>query len=246
MLEGTLIGPVPEKLFLFPLVLGFIVLPFFLKAMWPKKTKKSLVLKMICSSFFLATGVLSAWGSQNKSAYAKLMLAGLFLGWLGDFLLHVKESEIYFLFGLISFLLGHVLFIAAFTFYAKQMGENSGISLGFQILIFAVILAGMLIFWKLEKFNLSLAGLPVFAYTAVIVTMNVKAVNLGFALFAERGDLTAGLTVMVGAVLFLISDSLLAVFNFSEREKSYPLKIINILTYYLAQNLLACSLFLIK
>lgn len=235
-----------EKLFIIPLLLGFMALPFFMKAMWPKKTKKSLVLKMTCSTFFLLTGILSAWGSQNKSAYAKLMLAGLFLGWLGDFLMHVKQADIFFIFGLVSFLLGHILYIAAFTFAATRLGLGSRGTLLMQIIVFALLLVAMIVFLKVEKFDMGANGVAVFAYSAVIIAMVVKALNLSITLLKSGMSFVVPTMIIVGAISFLISDTLLALFNFGGRHKNYPLKIVNILTYFIAQNLLACSLLLIK
>ena len=62
------------------------VVPFFLKAGWPKKTKKSLLLKMICSTLFILVGVLSILLAGRFSHYAlwifvrsRFFLAGGFL-----------------------------------------------------------------------------------------------------------------------------------------------------------------------
>ena len=46
------------------------IVPFFLKAGWPKKTRKSLLLKMICSTLFILVGVLAIVLAGQFSRYA--------------------------------------------------------------------------------------------------------------------------------------------------------------------------------
>ncbi len=199
-----------EKLFLIPLILGFMTLPFFLKAMWPQKTKKSLLLKMTCSTFFVFTGFLIAWGSQNKGTYAKLMLVGLVLGWLGDFFLHVKNTEVYFIFGLASFLLGHIFYISAFSHVSRKFyDEPSKSGRVLQITLLTLLLLGLTIFLKKAKLEMGSVAPAVIIYVVVIIIMSIKALGLGYLLLKQTDsgggkNILAAAILIVGSLLFSI------------------------------------------
>ena len=96
------------------LVVEAVCTPWYLKALWPEKCTKSLVLKMVCSTMFVSIGVLSMFIADNFSKYAITMLVGLVLGWIGDYFLHAKPSNVYFVTGFVSFLVGHIFYIVAY------------------------------------------------------------------------------------------------------------------------------------
>ena len=102
------------------------VVPFFLKAGWPKKTKKSLLLKMICSTLFILVGVLSILLAGRFSHYALWILCGLGFSWLGDFFLHVSSKMLYFLLGLFSFLTAHIFYVVAFCTALQKTFPEAG------------------------------------------------------------------------------------------------------------------------
>ena len=65
----------------------FVFVPLFLKYSWPDKCWKSFGFKMICSALFFSAGLLAmkiSGHSASSSPYTKLILWGLFFGWLGD------------------------------------------------------------------------------------------------------------------------------------------------------------------
>ena len=72
------------------LVVEAICTPWYLKALWPEKCTKSLILKMVCATMFVSIGVLSMFIANNFSTYAIIMLVGLVFGWVGDYFLHAK------------------------------------------------------------------------------------------------------------------------------------------------------------
>ena len=102
------------SLFAAAAALEFVFVPWFLKAMWPEKTRKSLLLKMVCATLYVCMGVCAALISGNKSLFAQFMLAGLMLGWVGDFFLHAGKKLVFFILGLVSFLTGHLCYLCAY------------------------------------------------------------------------------------------------------------------------------------
>ena len=43
------------------------------------------------------------------------MIIGLIFGWIGDYFLHAKPSDTYFVTGFLSFLIGHFFYIGAYV-----------------------------------------------------------------------------------------------------------------------------------
>lgn len=225
-------------------LLEFVFVPLFLKYSWPKRTFKSLQMKMICSALFIICAVCCISYSSNSSMYMKLLLSGLIFGVLGDLLIHVIAPVYINILGGVSFFFGHVLFIIAFS----QASPDFNVFGVPTFIAVAVILIPACIFAKLRKLKLGKLTFPVFLYATAITLMLVTAARLGIHLCAEPSANTAGIviTLVLGALCFVLSDSSLAVFMFGGENKSKPLKTFYIVTYYLAQVLLATSLLFIK
>ena len=230
--------------------LEFLFVPWFLKVMWPNPSKKSLLLKMICASLFVAVGVLSIYVADNFSVFAMMMLVGLIFGWIGDFFLHVNTTFICFCIGFANFLIGHIVYIAA---YIKTLGimfpEYNQINI---IEIAALILlsfVAVLVFVKLKlkmpaKWMYFFIGL----YFLILAIMFIKATALGYNYMCSGVPFGwCALTVLcLGSLNFFVSDVLIGVIMFGDRKKNYPLKIVNIVTYFVAQVLLATSILFVK
>lgn len=237
--------------FLMCLVLEAVFVPWFLKAMWPQKCFKSLVLKMICATLFVAVGVLSIFISGNTSSYALTMLAGLVFGWIGDYFLHAKPSNVYFVIGFSSFLIGHLVYIAAYmSTLPKLFPEYGHFNLsefitGAVIVIVSYIFAVYVI--KM-KFNPKPVKYAVALYAVILVTMFLKASVLGVKLWLSGASngLWAMIVLVLGSFFFVLSDASLAVILFGGKNKSYPLKIFNIVTYFWGQIMLASSILFVR
>ncbi|PNQ72191.1 lysoplasmalogenase [Hanstruepera neustonica] len=160
--------------------------------------------------------------SQHIEAHIrKLTLGALVFSLLGDILLmFVDQSPHFFTAGLVSFLTAHVLYILVFL-KARNRAKNP------WLFLTILIVYGSSLFYVLKD-HLGVMLLPVFFYMLVILTMATSA-------FLRKGSvrvLSYNL-VLTGAILFLISDSLLAVNKFYE-----PLAYSNIsimFTYAFAQ-----------
>lgn len=217
--------------------------PFFLKAGWPKKTKKSLLLKMICSTLFILVGVLAILLSGEFTRYAVWILCGLVCSWLGDFFLHVSNKLYFFLFGLFSFLVAHIFYVAAFCTALRHSFPDAGFFQLYEALcIAAVVLFGSIASRKLH-IQPGRATIPAFFYMCILVTMMVKASSLGVRCLIAGTPLcgAAAAVLIVGSLCFVLSDATLAMLNFGPR-KTFPLKCFNIGTYYAAQVLLASTI----
>jgi uncharacterized membrane protein YhhN len=236
------------KIFLaLAIALEFVFVPLFLKAMWPKKTKKSLALKMVCTALFICTGFLAVKITGNTTTFSALMLGGLVLGGIGDYFLHASSKPAFFIVGLMSFLAGHICYISAFwrivTRYFPQVGFFNPIDVGAVLLIYT----GFVIYSFYRHIDYGAVLVPVILYAGALITMFVKASSLGIRL--ELADIpNASLICVVvigGALQFFMSDSLWANINFNGHKKSRSMKNANIITYFGAQVLLACTILVV-
>lgn len=159
--------------------------------------------------------------------YFYMILAGLLFGLGGDFFLALTGKRM-FLTGLISFLLGHILFTVAFFVIAIP---------GPAVLpgVLAVIAAGYVVFRWLRP-SLGTMEKPVLVYIAVISIMLVSALAV---LFAPRLSVTARSMIFTGAFLFYLSDLFVARNRFVKKE--FLNRLIGLPLYYAGQFILAFS-----
>jgi uncharacterized membrane protein YhhN len=158
------------------------------------------------------------------AAYKTLILAGLLCSLLGDIALMFPEK--WFPAGLASFLAAHVFYILAF-----KPGPGRPISIGMFV---PFLIFGSLMFRILAP-SLGRLKLPVFVYIAAITAM----AGLAAGRFVDGGG-TRLLLAFAGAVLFLVSDSVLAYDRFA--KKIGPAQAIILGTYFPAQLLIALSI----
>ncbi len=232
--------------YLICLALECLFVPLYLKYCWPKKTKKSLVLKMVCSTLFLFAGVSAMQSGGRDSRYARFILLGLCACWLGDFLLHVSSKDVFFGAGAVGFLSGHVLYIIAFYIALHDLfGQTAFFSPVEVIAYFSILLitAGSVYHAKLPLGKMKYIMLP---YVATITLMMVKAWWLGIRLLGSRAPhaRSAFALLALGSCSFVLSDSLILYLRY-RKEAGFPVKVVNITTYFGAQLALAGSIFLV-
>jgi len=150
-----------------------------------------------------------------------LMLLALSFSLLGDVLLmFVHKSANFFISGLIAFLIAHVFYIL--TFLKTRNKKKSSTPFSIILLIYAAI-----IFYFLHD-GLGNLLIPVIIYMSVILFMAISAFLRKSSTLKVSYDF-----VFFGAILFMISDSLLALNKFYQPFCFADLGII--FTYALAQ-----------
>jgi uncharacterized membrane protein YhhN len=179
------------------------------------------VTKPLATSLIIAVAAVAA--APVPAAYKTLVLAGLVCSLLGDIALMFPEK--WFTAGLAAFLAAQVLYILAFK---PQPGHPVSPATFLPFVLF-----GLLMFFLLAP-KLGPMKLPVFIYIAAITTM----AGFAAARYIDRGG-TKPLLAFIGAVLFLISDSVLAYDRFAKRIPGA--RIIVLGTYFPAQLLIALS-----
>ena len=176
--------------------------------------------KLIASSAFIAVALASG---ALESRYGKVLLTGLVLSWFGDAFL-LSQSTRWFLAGLVSFLLAHVAYLAAFL----VLGVNRRWLVA-SIVPIAII--GYIVTLWLTAYVPEGLLWSVRSYTVVISLMVVAAF----------GTLGAGATplVVAGACLFYLSDLSVAAMRFT--DPLFPTYVLGLPLYYAGQLSLALS-----
>jgi uncharacterized membrane protein YhhN len=193
-----------------------------------ESTFGKLLTKTPLSMLFLAAVLVQ---NHPDQWYFHFLFMGLFFCLGGDVFLALP-SERMFLFGLVSFLLGHVFYVIGFV-YLVHIGPL--ITLGTAI-IFGV---SAVVFLYLRP-HLGEMTVPVLVYVAVISLMLSGALAL---LWAPTGTQTGRIMVFTGALLFYLSDLFVARDRFVKKESLN--RYIGLPLYYGGQFLLAFSVGLV-
>ncbi|MBP9793587.1 MAG: lysoplasmalogenase [Flavobacterium sp.] len=172
--------------------------------------------------------LLLAVNESNAFPTKKLLTFALVFSWIGDvILLFADKAEIYFILGLISFLIAHFVFIILFIKQQAYKTPNK-ILFGLGILFVVGYLYVML---TLLFPTLGDLKIPVSVYAFTISLMLAMAI---------RGGLTwrkpLNLLILNGAFSFVVSDSILAMNKFYTALPNASLLIMA--TYIVAQYLI--------
>ena len=162
--------------------------------------------------------------NQLETSIKRLTLAALICSVLGDiFLMFVSKSEHFFTIGLIAFLLAHLMYISVFLKH-----KNKDMSITVFVILLLLYASGL--FYVLKD-GLGVMLIPVLIYMFVILSMATSAYVRKHKISSISYKL-----VLIGAILFMISDSILALHKF---YKPIPWSNISImLSYALAQFLI--------
>lgn len=178
-------------------------------------------LAFISKPFLITALVIVYLVSVNKPNF--WFVSALFFSFWGDVLLLFKEHL--FVFGLASFLIAHLLYIKITTQFIKKLSFKKIVLVSLPFLIFLIG------FLSLLYDNLGEMKYPVIVYGIVISLFGTVAL-LNY--LEEKS--TANLWLFLGAIIFITSDSLIAINRFYDPNETYQLLIM--ITYIVAQYLI--------
>lgn len=234
-----------QILFILAIVLQLVCLPVYLFAPCCRGGKRPLIAKCVCAALFILIGVLAMRAAQNYNAWAYLMLAGLFVSSWGDWFLGVSMKGKVFIAGVLSFLTAHVFYVAAFIKISAAQFPDAAVFTGWEVAAAIAGLAALIVVAVVRKMQFAEFKIPILIYSAVIVTMLVKAVSLSARLLSASNipnAVPAAVLLGVGAALFVLSDAVLALILFGGKD-TRGMTVLNLITYFSAQTLLAASLY---
>ena len=193
-------------------------------------SKKYRVLsKIITSILFLAIAVLSYLNHNCNFSYFLFIILGLVFSLFGDvFLAFNKDNGKMFILGLFSFCITHVFYYVAFNHLTDFSIVYFLISIAFgSVVVIGMKLMKFLDFGKLFKI--------IVLYTYIISFMLFKAISL-YSYHAIWSNL-----IIVGAILFTISDMILSFVLFYKDCPKF-MESLNLATYYIGQMIIALSI----
>lgn len=165
-----------------------------------------------------------AYRSKIRLAYSRWICLGLLFSLVGDVLLIWPDK--FFVAGLAAFFFTHLAYLTAFTRDAKFPAN------WLLWTVFLIIAAED--FRQLHARLPRGLGLPVALYAVALATMTAQAIGRSIRLRSFASKLAA-----IGAILFLLSDTLLAWNRFQKPIAAAPALILSL--YYAAQFLIALS-----
>jgi uncharacterized membrane protein YhhN len=190
-------------------------------------TVKALLMPSLAIFFY--SGV-----KRNFQLLHKLVITGLIFSWLGDLSLQLANDkwesllspDKMFIIGLGSFLIAHVFYIFAFNL---PVGKNTVLTS--RIYMTILVIAYGIILIRLLYTNLGDMMIPVILYAIVILLMLLSALNR-----YGKVNKVSYVLVAIGALLFVISDSMIAINKF--HMKFDYARILIMITYITAQFLI--------
>lgn len=186
-----------KKLVLFLFVASSVstLLSGFLELKWLQYTSKPMIMISLVAYYLVSA----------NSSRSMLVVVAMVFSLAGDVFLLDKS---FFIPGLIAFLFAHLAYIFAYRQHRSEDSNHSLAGVHIVRLIFPVILAGTGLVIILYP-SLNELKIPVIIYASVIALMVITA------LFRYgRTSSTSFWMVFLGAVLFMISDSILAINKF--------------------------------
>lgn len=185
-------------------------------------------LRSISKPLLLPVLALTVYASTSAGKQRGVFLVALVFSFLGDVLLMFEHlNALYFIFGLVSFLIAHLLYILFFMRIRKQDPAGSQVSIIVIAFVIAYGLSLVLFLWP----SLGDLKIPVAIYAMVICSMLLSSVAV-----LKLVSLSAAKDFLTGALLFVASDSILALNKFYQ---PFPwAAVLIMLTYILAQYFL--------
>lgn len=162
---------------------------------------RQLTKPLILLSLILFFGI---YGRQLAKKTYRYILLALFFSLLGDiFLLYDHLSPMYFMLGLIAFLLAHITYALVFLIQGKSILKKKMPLVAILLLVY-----GTTLFIILQD-NLGTLKIPVIIYILGILAMAITAYSR-----KDQVGPTSFKLVFIGAVFFILSDSILAINKF--------------------------------
>ena len=222
--------------------LGAVSLVFYLLEKCRNYSLKGVLIKFVVSLLFVAVAGVSAYLNQGH-ILNPFILIGLVLGLSGDLWLDLKyvypkDDKLYTYAGFTVFGLGHILFVTGM--FSEFFGQANPLYVVLPLVGALVCGLANLLLAKPMKLNFGYLRYVVFAYSIMLFSLPLCALSLCILHSFQSVPL---ILLFVGGVLFAISDLVLSQTYFGQGHEKPLDFILNYLTYYSAQFVIAFSLF---
>ena len=188
-----------------------------------RKVTKVLLMPFLAFTYYLGC---------PKEKFTKIILVALIFGCLGDLFLIIKN---FFVLGVASFLLGHLLYIFIFFDETGLKNYKKNIFVFIAVcLVYVYAENKVLLYFRPALIKAGLWG-PLIVYTSILAILNISS-----AIYAYCYRNIYSILTYIGSLVFAISDVILAQQLFMENKKHY--QIIIMTTYILGQSLISLGM----
>jgi uncharacterized membrane protein YhhN len=161
---------------------------------------------------------------SNAKKLNKYFVLGLFFSFLGDILL-LGVGAMYFVFGLLFFLIAHVFYIIIVLKIIQITKPKEFIIASVPFLLLFLVLM-----------NVLYAGLGAIKIPVIIYAITISFFGIVSLILYLQAKTKISMLLLVGVLTFITSDTILALNLFYKKQSFYPLLIM--MTYVLAQYLI--------
>lgn len=210
-------------------ILAFV----FLKKEAAGQYVPAVILKGLASLCFVGIGLIC----NPHNGVSKLIVAGLVIGCVADVLLNLrmvfeKKGQAIFLIGILVFLTGHIMYLAAVLRLCSSI---------LTCIIICIVLTTLLMIWVFKR----ITAKPAFKIFGVVYIGAIMLLNCVAIANVLAAPSPFNIMFAAGAVFSLVSDIVLILNTFGGEFKQ-NLRNTNISLYYIGQLLIALSLQLLK
>lgn len=220
----------------------FMALRLSVAARSEKGGVATMFVKAAASVAFIAVAVAGLY--EGASSSALFILAGLVFGLIGDIVLDLKvvylgraEEGVYLTGGMVSFGLGHIMFLTAVCLFAGEY--INGALIGGSVAA-AAVMACAAVFGGGRFMKLAFGKFAVHSLLYAFCLMFMSAFAVGLCILTNN---TVMALFAAGMVLFLLSDLVLTKMYFGGKPKDKILCTVNHALYYAAQICIASFVF---
>lgn len=192
-------------------------------------------MKALASFGFIMVYVNASFERDMLKPFIFLFLLGLVAGLLGDLFLALRplrpniENEMLINRGIFAFSIGHIFYFFGLLMIS-DLHYMAFLTSGVMTLIVIVMSYVM-------KFEMKKNRLPSYIYSFLIFLMVGQTIGINMV----EGFYGGPLMLMIGAILFGLSDLILAPIYFKQMTNK-KMVVLNLMTYYSAQLLIALSI----
>ena len=203
-----------------------------------------LAIKIAASCLFVAVGIAAIISNPDVNlTYGLMIVMGGVFGILGDIFIELKwidkeKGDSFFTFGFVTFMIQHVLLVAAVFIHYPMTWLNALVC--FVAPVVVLIVSGFAA--KITKMYMGKFKVIANSYGA-LASMTF---SVGFMTMTTYGMELSQIIFFVGGVLFFVSDLILSQIFFTKNGCTRLFVVLNHITYYGAQILIAASLFFLK
>lgn len=219
-------------------IIALAILVYYIIIKCQRYDLKELFVKTILSFLFIVLALVATYNSNKFSLFNLFVILGLVCGLIGDILLDLKNIDLdrtvgYTYGGFVAFGVGHIMFITGLiiTYF-----RGNALYIIFPIILDIIISGITLLMEKPLKLKYGSMKPTVFMYALCL--FGTFSISLSLAI--QNGFAITSLNMFViGSVLFAISDLVLSGTYFGEGKERPIDFILNYVTYYGAQYVIA-------